>query len=350
MRVAVPKEICAGENRTLPTNAFTRLSNYISSKMRMSHIYQPVMIRELLVRGGEAAVDDIAKALLAHDPSQIEYYGLRTKNMVGQVLSKNGVTNVLKSGRSIVGYRLHESSELNQEEREMLIEACDAAIATYKEKRGKHIWSHRSTALGYISGTLRYDVLKRAKFRCELCGVSAEEKALEVDHIVPRNHGGSDDQVNLQALCYSCNAMKRDRDDTDFRGVRSLYEHREPGCIFCELPTDRIVCENELALVIPDGFPVTEGHSLVIPKRHVADYFELFQPELNAIQALLRETRLKLLDEDPSIKGFNVGVNAGKPAGQTVFHCHVHLIPRRKGDVESPRGGVRGVVPGKQSY
>ena len=95
---------------------------------------------------------------------------------------------------------------------------------------------------------------------------------------------------------------------------------------------------------------MTEGHSLVIPKRHAADYFELFQPESNAIQALMRETRSKLLDEDPSIDGFNMGVNSGEAAGQTVFHCHVHLIPRRKGDVESPRGGVRGVVPGKQSY
>lgn len=82
---------------------------------------------------------------------------------------------------------------------------------------------------GYISGTIRYEVLKRAKFRCELCGVSAEIKALEVDHIVPRNKGGSDDPSNFQALCYSCNAMKRDRDDTDFRKVVESYQHRERG-------------------------------------------------------------------------------------------------------------------------
>lgn len=318
--------------------------------MRMSHVYQPVMIRELLVRGGEASVEEIATALLAHDPSQVEYYGLRTKNMVGKVLTKNGIAEVKKSGRNITGYELPDASNLSAEERDALIEACDAAIDTFLSSRGDRIWSHRSSASGYISGTLRYEVLKRAKFRCELCGVSAEEKALEVDHILPRNLGGSDAEVNLQALCYSCNAMKRDRDDTDFRGISKLYEHRQEGCIFCELPTDRIVMENELALAIQDGFPVTEGHSLIIPKRHVYDFFELFQPELNAIQLLMQETRSKLLELYPSIDGFNMGVNSGEAAGQTIFHCHVHLIPRRAGDVGQARGGVRGVIPAKQVY
>ncbi|MBF9060728.1 HIT domain-containing protein [Rhodobacterales bacterium HKCCSP123] len=334
----------------MPNSAFSRLSEYISAKMRMSHIYQPVMIRELLLQGGAASVEEIATALLAHDPSQIEYYALRTKNMVGKVLTKNGITAVKRSGRSITGYELKDAKDLSPKERELLIEACDVAIAAFLNRRGDRIWSHRSMSVGYISGTLRYDVLKRAKFRCELCGISAEDKALEVDHIVPRNHGGTDDEANLQALCYSCNAMKRDRDDADFRGVADKYEDRKEGCVFCELPPDRILSENELAFVIRDAFPVTEGHSLIIPKRHVADYFDLFRPEVNAIQSLLHTTRLDLLGQDPKIAGFNMGVNSGAAAGQTVFHCHVHLFPRRTGDVPEPRGGVRGAVPGKQSY
>jgi ATP adenylyltransferase len=105
-----------------------------------------------------------------------------------------------------------------------------------------------------------------------------------------------------------------------------------------------------LAVCIQDGFSVTEGHSLIIPKRHVADYFDMFQPELNAVHALLLSRKATLIEGDPSIDGFNVGINSGEAAGQTVFHCHVHLIPRRKGDVGNPRGGVRGVIPGKQSY
>jgi ATP adenylyltransferase len=85
----------------MSVSAFAKLSEYISTKMRMSHIYQPVMLRELLVRGGQASVNEIATALLSHDPSQVEYYGLRTKNMVGHVLSKNGITTVRKSGRKV---------------------------------------------------------------------------------------------------------------------------------------------------------------------------------------------------------------------------------------------------------
>ena len=88
----------------------------------------------------------------------------------------------------------------------------------------------------------------------------------------------------------------------------------------------------------------------MIPKRHVADYFDLYQPERNAIDQMLQEQRTAILALDGSVTGFNVGINAGKSAGQTVFHVHVHLIPRRDGDVVNPKGGIRGVIPSKQKY
>lgn len=91
-------------------------------------------------------------------------------------------------------------------------------------------------------------------------------------------------------------------------------------------------------------------HTLIIPKRHVADYFGLYRPELNAIHALLKQQREEILAADPAVTGFNVGINSGAVAGQTVFHVHVHLIPRRADDVADPRGGVRGVIPEKQKY
>lgn len=328
------------------STAYQKLSDFILHKMRMSHIYQPVMLRELLGRQGRASVTAIAKALLAGDQSQIEYYEAITKNMVGKVLTKNrGITE--RDGND---YILKDFADLSADERDRLIRICEEKIQEYTQKRGKAIWEHRTKSAGYVSGTLRYEVLKRAKFRCELCGVSAEEKALEVDHIVPRNRQGTDDPTNLQALCYSCNAMKRDRDDADFRDVASTYRHRKDGCVFCEVAQDRVIGANELAYAVRDAFPVTSLHTLVIPKRHVHDYFDLYQPELNAISALLQEIRSSVVKTDPLVTGFNVGANAGASSGQTIFHCHIHLIPRRSGDVGDPRGGVRGVIPEKQSY
>jgi ATP adenylyltransferase len=111
-----------------------------------------------------------------------------------------------------------------------------------------------------------------------------------------------------------------------------------------------VIAENELCFAIRDGYPVTPHHTLVIPKRHVANFFELYQAELNAAHALLRNMEAEIRSIDQQVTGFNVGINIGHDAGQTIFHVHVHLIPRRYGDVENPRGGVRGVIPGKQQY
>jgi len=330
--------------------AFQKLKDYISTKMRMSHVYQPAMIRALLNGGGSANIENIAAALLREDQSQIEYYCHRVKSMVGPVLGRNGIVNPVRSGRKIVGYELADIEALTDIEKAELVSLCDAKLENYIEKRGGEIWAHRTPAEGYVPGTVRYEILKRAHYRCELCGVSAEEKALQVDHIVPRARGGSDDISNFQALCYSCNATKRDRDDTDFRAMAESYHHREASCVFCDIDEQRIVSENELAVAILDGYPVTEGHTLIIPKRHVSSYFDLHQPELNAVQRLLQEQKSLLTTNDPEITGYNVGVNCGSDAGQTIFHCHIHLIPRRKGDTPNPRGGVRGVIPDRQYY
>jgi diadenosine tetraphosphate (Ap4A) HIT family hydrolase len=333
-------------NNTKTTGSFRRLRDFLSSKMRMSHIYQPVMLRVLLQHGGEVSRAAIAKAFLEYDRSQLEYYEAIVRNMPGRVLGNHGIVERTESG-----YRLTDAyAALSTEERTRLIDLCEEKLAAYLEKRGLAPWQHRRKSVGYVPGSLRYDVIQRAKGRCEACGVSVEERALEVDHIVPRNRGGGDDLWNLQALCYVCNAQKRDRDDTDFAAVRKSYDDREKACVFCEMPTKRIVDHNRLAVAVRDAFPVTPGHILVIPKRHVSDYFGLYAPERNAMETLLRRQREALCSADKDIAGFNVGVNVGAAAGQTVFHVHVHLIPRREGDVSDPRGGVRGAIPERQKY
>ena len=121
-------------------------------------------------------------------------------------------------------------------------------------------------------------------------------------------------------------------------------------CIFCNLEPSRIEDRNEFFVAIKDLYPVTEGHTLIIPSRHVESFFELSKDEEIAMLDMLSSQKKELSQLDTTITGFNVGINDGEDAGQTIMHCHIHLIPRRKGDMESPRGGVRGVIPDKQSY
>jgi diadenosine tetraphosphate (Ap4A) HIT family hydrolase len=120
-------------------------------------------------------------------------------------------------------------------------------------------------------------------------------------------------------------------------------------CPFCTLPADRILIEDEYAVVIRDGFPVTPGHTLVIPRRHVGSFFETTDGERASLLRLLDEARVALAAElKPD--GWNIGINDGAAAGQTVPHLHIHLIPRYRGDREDPRGGVRWVMPEKADY
>jgi 5-methylcytosine-specific restriction endonuclease McrA len=195
----------------------SQLFAFLKSKMRMSHIYQPLLIRTVLQRNGRANIRDIAREFLAHDESQIEYYERIAKVMPIPVLRRHGIV-------SRCGDEIEIQTELTREEQQEIIEICDQKIESYKQQRGVAIWQHRTFRLGDIPGNTRYEVLKRAKFRCDLCGIPASERALEVDHIKPRKHGGTDDLENLQALCWKCNGGKGASDSTDFRSVRAEAE------------------------------------------------------------------------------------------------------------------------------
>tara|TARA_B100001540_G_scaffold237799_1_gene212239 strand:+ start:651 stop:1052 length:402 start_codon:yes stop_codon:yes gene_type:complete len=121
-------------------------------------------------------------------------------------------------------------------------------------------------------------------------------------------------------------------------------------CLFCNTTNKEYVFENDLAFSTFDSYPVSEFHLLIVPKRHVKNYFELSNDEMIACNKIVLLSKNKIEQMDQSIRGFNIGINCGKAAGQTIMHCHIHLIPRREGDVENPQGGVRGVIPSKQHY
>ena len=121
-------------------------------------------------------------------------------------------------------------------------------------------------------------------------------------------------------------------------------------CLFCNTNNKEYLIENDLAFATFDSYPVSKNHLLVIPKRHVENYFDLSNDEILACNEIIKLIKKKLEQDDQTIKGFNLGSNNGKAAGQSINHCHIHLIPRRIGDVDNPQGGVRAVISSKQHY
>ena len=121
-------------------------------------------------------------------------------------------------------------------------------------------------------------------------------------------------------------------------------------CLFCNTSKKEIIFENDLAFVTFDSYPVSQFHSLIIPKRHIQNYFDLTNDELLACHGLLLKIKNTINSDDNTVGGFNIGVNSERIAGQSILHCHIHLIPRREGDVDNPQGGVRSVIPSRQHY
>ena len=122
------------------------------------------------------------------------------------------------------------------------------------------------------------------------------------------------------------------------------------NCPFCKAELERdIIASSSLSVAFFDGFPVSPGHALIIPKRHVASFFDLSKEEQQDLLNLADRVK-RIVEERYHPDGYNIGINVGEAAGQSIFHVHMHLIPRYQGDVPNPRGGVRGVIPSKQNY
>lgn len=322
---------------------FDGLKEFLTSKMKLSHIYQPLLIKTLVDTGGSATIRQLAITFLSHDESQILYYEKRLKEMPVRVLKNHGVID--KEG-DLVSLT---ATKLSFQQKAEIRKICEEKMQQYMVSRGLTIWDYRLLDENPIPDLTRYKVFQEAKGRCALCGATKNERPLDIDHIIPRSKGGKTEYVNLQVLCSKCNRSKRDTDSTDFRNIPGMTF--DETCAFCNYARgDGKIIENEHAFARIDKYPVTNGHTLLIPKRHFADYFEITRFEQDAINDLLRIRRKELIEADSKIEGFNFGVNSGMVAGQTIPHCHVHLIPRRKGDVNDPRGGVRGVIPGKMKY
>ena len=190
---------------------FKTLREFIEKKLRMSHVYQPMVIRELVNAGGRATIRQLALSLLTQDESQIKYYEERVKKMPVAVLKKHGVVSVEED------LVILNTEKLSFQECSEIRGLCEAKLQEFIRSRGEQVWEYRFLDDSQISGSLRIKVLELAKGKCQLCGTSVKEAPIDVDHIVPRSKGGKTDLQNLQALCYRCNRGKGNRSSVDYR-------------------------------------------------------------------------------------------------------------------------------------
>ena len=322
---------------------FEKLIDFIENKMRLSHIFQPLLIRSLIEAGGSATIRQLAQSFLLQDESQLLYYEKRIKKMPFRVLRNHGIVS---GNGDLVSLNV---KTLSFEQKAQIKMACEKRLQEFIVQRGLGIWDYRLLDTDPVPDSLRYRVLKESGGRCALCGATKKERPLDVDHIKPKSKGGKNVYENLQVLCSKCNRSKGNKDNTDFRDDTTLDSI--PDCRFCyENIKTRIIEEFNSVVVIKDKYPVSKNHCLIVPKRHVPDYFSMTTAEKMDSDNLLRILQKRILSSDSTVTGFNVGMNSGESAGQTIFHAHIHLIPRRDGDTPNPRGGVRGVIPDKMSY
>lgn len=313
------------------------LKEFLTSKMKMSGLYQPVIIKHLILENGQAALESIAKELTTLDEEAVEDYVQKLKIHPKAVLKKHGIAEIEKDS-----YRL--LMELG-DTKENLLKICNEKILSYMEQRGLE----PGRPGGW--GIKRIKLIEKYPY-CTLCGTKPSDGTigLDIDHIIPASKGGSDDESNLQVLCAKCNRAKGNHFVISAESTHLKHLNHDSSCIFCTLSAERIKFKDSYILVVEDGYPVSKGHSLIIPVRHIPSALELHDVETVQIFKKSREICESLQKEDPSILGFNLGFNVGRVAGQTIDHCHFHIIPRRSGDVEEPTGGIRNVIPGKGKY
>ncbi|MFX1590426.1 MAG: HNH endonuclease, partial [Promethearchaeota archaeon] len=224
------------------------LKKFIKDKMRLSHLYQPLLIKELIENGGKATIRQLAISFLKNDESQINYFEKRIKDMPLKILAKHGI---IKRHDDLVELNIGNISFENKCE---ISKLCEDKIFEFVSQKGLGVWDYRYLDSEYVPDSLRYRVLKESNGRCALCGITKDIRPLDVDHIIPKSKGGKTIYENLQVLCSKCNRSKNNKDNQDFRKL--IKKDFDEKCIFCNISDKKILKENDHAFIIEDSYPV----------------------------------------------------------------------------------------------
>jgi diadenosine tetraphosphate (Ap4A) HIT family hydrolase/5-methylcytosine-specific restriction endonuclease McrA len=302
------------------TMTFEDFIGFLESKMRMSHVYQPLLIKTLVAAGGTATLRQLAIAFLAEDESQLLFYEDRIEKMPVRVLKRHGV---IKQDGDLISLAI---PRMDFQQRSKVRELCERRLQAFLQQRGLDVWANRMLEFDPVPDVLRYQALAASGGRCALCGATKDESPLHVDHILPRSRHGKNVLANLQVLCAECNSSKGNKDVTDFRVAEATLD---PDCLFCSPGFLKgAIAENRLSYAAASPEPAAPGHVLVIPRRHTDDFFTMTAAERADAEDLLRVLRNQLQTEASGALGFAVGMKCGAPAGQARAHAHIDLIPR----------------------
>ena len=296
---------------------FETLRRFITEKMKMTEVYQPLVIRTLIENDGSASTRQLALAALPYDTSHVEYYEQIMKRWPKITLKKHDVISYRRDKFSLNA----DVSLLSEYQKTELTSLCTQKIQEFLD--AKLTQQQKTKIPTHISGLMRYEVLRRAKGRCALCGITKEERALDVDHIIPRSLGGKTEISNLQALCYICNRSKRNLDDTDFRNF--IIPSINPDCQLCG-SVQSVTVQNIRAFALTEKENSPKENIIVVPKRHVGSFFDLDQKEVNECYDLLRERRNYLYDKYINLN-FEISVNEIQNQDHKNFHTYIRLIP-----------------------
>ena len=312
---------------------YDELADFVKHRMKMVHVFQPIMIRTLVEAGGSATDQDIARAFLSEDRAQLEYYAYIAKRWPRKTLGRHGVVDYRRGAKGRRGVFTLNWDSPTDEQRRRIVELCNLRLQEYIDKNvGDLPWFDHLGAQSAIPGGIQYDVLARSGGVCVACGTPALKAPIHVDHIVPASRGGTDDPSNLQALCARCNRAKRDRDATDFLLVQKRLKYSKRGCVLCRARD--VGPQNNLAVSIPSGLTDAGRHWIIAPRSHVTKFSDLLPAQRNLCIDLIEPVKEHMRGGGCGSCEFDVRIQTEAPEGG---HCRIDVVGSAPGAAGLPQ-------------